>query len=115
MRRLLLLATFAALAATAAAGAARQDTKLTLVAYSTPQPAFAQLIPAFQNTPAGKDVSFSQSYGASGDQARAVISGLKADVLDLSLEPDMQLLVDDKKVAASWNKNQYDGMITRSV
>src|SRR4051794_933628 len=123
MRRLILLGALVALLAAAAATlgvgsraeAARQDTKLTLVAYSTPQPAFAQLIPAFQNTPAGKDVSFSQSYGASGDQARAVISGLKADVLDLSLEPDMQLLVDDKKVAASWNKNQYDGMITRSV
>jgi sulfate/thiosulfate-binding protein len=115
MRRLLLLASFAALVVTAAAGAARQDAKLTLVAYSTPQPAFAQLIPAFQNTPAGKDVSFSQSYGASGDQARAVIGGLKADVVDLSLEPDMQLLVDDKLVAKTWNKNKYDGIITRSV
>src|SRR4051812_8064284 len=115
MRRLLLLASFAALVVTAAAGAARQDAKLTLVAYSTPQPAFAQLIPAFQNTPAGKDVSFSQSYGASGDQARAVIGGLKADVVGLSLEPDMQLLVDDKLVAKTWNKNKYDGVITRSV
>ncbi len=115
MRRLLLLATFAALVVTAAAGAARQDTKLTLVAYSTPKQAFAKLIPAFQATPAGKDVSFSQSYGASGDQARAIIGGLKADVVDLSLEPDMNLLVQNKLVARSWNKNQYDGTITRSV
>src|SRR3954470_3065376 len=122
MRRLILLASLVAALASAAvlaagtrADAARQGAKLTLVAYSTPQPAFAQLIPAFQNTPAGKDVDFNQSYGASGDQARAIISGLKADVVDLSLEPDMQLLVDDKKVAPSWNENAYEGMITRSV
>ena len=115
MRRPLLLAGIVALVLGSAAGAARQDTKLTLVAYSTPQPAFAQLIPAFQATPAGKDVSFSQSYGASGDQARAMIGGLKADVVDLSLAPDMNLLVDDKLVAKNWDKNQYDGIITRSV
>jgi sulfate/thiosulfate transport system substrate-binding protein len=122
MRRLILLggliavlASAAVLAAGTRADAARQDTKLTLVAYSTPQPAFAQLIPAFQATAAGKDVSFNQSYGASGDQARAIIAGLNADVVDLSLEPDMQLLVDDKKVAPSWKKNQYEGIITRSV
>jgi len=123
MRRLILLAGLVTVLAAAAvafgtatrADAARQDTKLTLVAYSTPQPAFAQLIPAFQATAAGKDVSFNQSYGASGDQARAIIGGLNADVVDLSLEPDMQLLVDDKKVAPSWKKNQYEGIVTRSV
>src|SRR5512146_1514859 len=115
MRRSLLLAGIVALVLGSAAGAARQDTKLTLVAYSTPQPAFAQLIPAFQATAAGKDVSFSQSYGASSDQARAIIGGLKADVVDLSLEPDMNLLVQNKLVARSWSKNKYDGMVTRSV
>jgi sulfate/thiosulfate transport system substrate-binding protein len=97
------------------ADAARQDTKLTLVAYSTPREAFAKLIPAFQATSAGRGVSFDQSYGASGDQARAVIEGLRADVVDLSLEPDMVSLVNKGLVAKNWNRNEYEGMITRSV
>ena len=46
--------------------------QLSLVAYSVPQAAYAKLIKAFQATPAGKNVSFTQSYGASGDQSRAV-------------------------------------------
>ncbi len=53
------------------------SSKLSLVAYSTPKEAYEAIIPAFQKTPAGKGVSFSQSYGASGDQARAVISGCR--------------------------------------
>jgi sulfate/thiosulfate-binding protein len=100
---------------TTQATAALQDTKLTLVAYSTPREAFAKLIPAFQGTQAGQGVSFDQSYGASGDQARAVIEGLRADVVELSLEPDMVSLVNRGLVAKTWNKNQYEGMITRSV
>jgi sulfate transport system substrate-binding protein len=122
MRRLILLggliavlASAAVLAAGTSADAARQDTKLTLVAYSTPKEAFAKLIPAFEATAAGNGVSFDQSYGASGDQARAVISGLKADVVFLSLEPDMTSLVQSKLVAKSWNANQYKGILTRSV
>src|SRR5215207_8426025 len=73
--------------------------KLTLVAYSTPREAYEQLIPAFQKTDAGKGITFSQSYGGSGDQARAVESGLAADVVALSLEPDMTKLVDAGLVA----------------
>src|SRR3954454_24299436 len=52
---------------------------LGLVAYSTPKEAYGALIPAFNKTAAGKGVSFTQSCGPSGDQARAVISGLPAD------------------------------------
>jgi sulfate/thiosulfate transport system substrate-binding protein len=89
--------------------------KLTLVAYSTPREAYEALIPGFQKTDAGKGVSFSQSYGGSGDQARAVQSGLAADVVAFSLEPDMTKLVDDGLVAKDWNANQYKGMVTDSV
>jgi sulfate/thiosulfate transport system substrate-binding protein len=89
--------------------------KLTLVAYSTPREAYEALIPGFQKTDAGKGVSFSQSYGGSGDQARAVQNGLAADVVAFSLEPDMTKLVDDGLVAKDWNANQYKGMVTDSV
>jgi sulfate/thiosulfate-binding protein len=90
-------------------------TKLSLVAYSTPQEAYEQLIPAFEKTDAGKDVSFSQSYGASGDQERAVEAGLNADVVALSLAPDVDKLVKAGKVDAGWDKDKYGGFVTDSV
>ena len=89
--------------------------KLTLVAYSTPREAYEALIPAFQKTDAGKGVTFSQSYGASGDQSRAVQNGLAADVVTFSLEPDMTKLVDAGLVAKDWNADAHKGMITNSV
>src|SRR5262245_43932835 len=88
---------------------------LSLVAYSTPQAAYQKLIAAFQQTDAGKNVKFTQSYGASGSQSRAVEAGLKADIVAFSLEPDITRLVTDKLVDPSWNGDQYHGMITDSV
>ena len=108
-----------ALAATAGVGAAApdrsSDTKLSLVAYSTPREAYGKLIPLFQKTPAGDGVGFSQSYGASGEQTRAVKAGLDADVVALSLGPDMDELVAAGKVDAKWKKQSYKGMVTNSV
>jgi sulfate/thiosulfate transport system substrate-binding protein len=88
---------------------------LALVAYSTPQAAYQKIIKAFQATPEGRNVKFTQSYGASGDQSRAVQSGLKADIVAFSLEPDITRLVTAKLVAEDWNSDQYQGMITDSV
>jgi len=88
---------------------------LNLVAYSTPQAAYEQIIKAFQATPAGKNVTFTQSYGASGDQSRAVAAGQPADVVEFSLQPDMQRLVDANIVAKNWDQNQYKGFVTDSV
>jgi sulfate transport system substrate-binding protein len=85
------------------------------VAYSTPQEAYEQIIPAFEKTSEGEGTDFKQSYGASGDQARAVEAGLKADVVALSLAPDVEKLVDAKKVDAGWDENEYDGFVTNSV
>ena len=63
----------------------------------------------------GKGVGFTQSYGASGDQSRAVQNGLAADVVAFSLEPDMVKLVDAGLVARDWNADEHKGMITNSV
>jgi sulfate/thiosulfate transport system substrate-binding protein len=100
---------------TTTATAATSSTTLTLVAYSTPKAAFAQLIPAFQGTAAGKGVSFTQSYGASGTQSQLVLRGLKADVLMFSLYADLQRLVRPGIVASNWSKDKYHGMVTDSV
>jgi sulfate transport system substrate-binding protein len=97
------------------AGGSSGGGHLNLVAYSTPKEAYAALIPAFNKTPAGKGVSFTQSFGPSGDQARAIISGLPTDVAALSLAPDITKLVDAKKVAAGWDKNSANGFVTNSV
>jgi sulfate/thiosulfate-binding protein len=114
MRRISLALLIALLLPAMAAGASK-DTKLTLVAYSTPKDAYGQLISAFQKTGAGNGVSFSQSYGASGEQSRAVAAGLDADVVAFSLEPDITSLVQKNLVSKSWNKDKYKGMVTRSV
>ena len=89
--------------------------KLSLVAYSTPKEAYEALIPAFQKTPEGKGVAFTQSYGPSGDQSRAVSSGLPADVVAFSLAPDVDKLVEPGLVAKDWNQDEYDGFVTNSV
>ena len=119
MRRFVIALTLALalLGATSASGgvASKSLTKLTLVAYSTPKEAFTKIIPAFQQTAAGKNITFDQSYAASGEQARAVLNGLPADVLDLSLEPDMQELVKAGIVSKGWNRGPYKGMVTDSV
>jgi sulfate/thiosulfate-binding protein len=99
----------------APAPASRSATSLTLVAYSTPREAYAKLTSAFRETPAGRDLSVEQSYGSSGEQARAVLGGLKADIVALSLEPDVTTLVHGGLVPANWNRDAYEGIVTRSV
>jgi sulfate transport system substrate-binding protein len=89
--------------------------ELSLVAYSTPQPAYEKIIAAFQETPEGEGVTFTQSYGASGDQSRAVEAGLKADIVGFSLAPDMKRLVEAGIVADDWADTDTDGFVTKSV
>jgi len=88
---------------------------LSLIAYSTPQEAYEEIIPAFRRGAGGEGVSVKQSYGASGDQARAVEAGLDADVVALSLAPDVDKLVEAGKVAEDWERDEFDGFVTNSV
>jgi sulfate/thiosulfate transport system substrate-binding protein len=85
-----------------------------LVAYSTPREAYAKLIDLYKSG-SGEGVEFDQSYGASGEQSRAVEAGLKADVVAFSLEPDMTRLVEGDIVPADWNAGEHKGMVTDSV
>ena len=100
------------------AGAARTHsagTTLNLVAYSTPKPVLTKIISDFQATPAGQGVSFTQSYGASTSQAKAVIAGLPADVVFLSTGDDVNLLVDAGLVNQNWDEQGYDGIAADTV
>src|SRR6185312_8560844 len=76
----LLAALVVALAVAGGATAASKGTTLTLVAYSTPKPVLAKIIQAWQRTPDGSGVDFSQSYGPSTNQAKAVAAGQPADI-----------------------------------
>ena len=94
---------------------AAASTTLNLFAYAVPKVAFDALIPAFQQTSAGKGVEFQQSYGASGDQSRKVAAGAQADVVNFSVEPDVTRLVDAGLVDADWNADRHGGIPFGSV
>src|SRR5205085_7686249 len=104
--RLVLAVIGLALGSAAAAGAA----STTLVAYSTPKTVMGGIIQAWQASPDGKDVSVTQSYGASTDQAKAVAAGLPADVVFLSTGDDVNLLVDAGLVDGSWSRQSVQGI-----
>ena len=96
-------------------GSADGETTLTLVAYSTPREVYEQLTEDFAATPAGAGVTFQKSYAASGEQSRAVASGLPADVVAFSLEPDVTRLVDAGLVDPDWSEDEHGGMVSDSV
>ena len=114
-KKMLLAAVLAAFVLAAGAAARPTGTSLALVAYSTPKTVMGKIIQAWQQTPAGQGVSFSQSYGASTDQARAVAQGLKADLVFLSTGDDVNLLVDAGLVNQSWNEQGYNGIAADTV
>jgi sulfate/thiosulfate transport system substrate-binding protein len=97
-------------------GGGDAKTTLSLVAYSTPEVVYDEIIPDFQKTSAGQGVGFKTSYGASGEQSRAVEGGLKANVVTFSLAPDVDRLVDAELVPSNWaQETPYDGFVTTSL
>ena len=93
----------------------KADVTLTLVAYAVPEPGWSKIIPAFAATPEGRGVAVTTSYGASGDQSRAVVDGKPADIVNFSVEPDVTRLVKAGKVAADWNADVTKGIPFGSV
>ena len=89
---------------------------INLVAYSTPQEVYeGTLEPAFEKSE-GSNIDFSNSFGSSGDQSRAVEAGQPADLVHLALEPDMTRLVDAGVVAEDWQQQGgHDGILQESV
>ncbi len=99
--------------ATAPGDGAGVSGTVNLVAYSTPQEAYKAITAEFKK--ANGDVKFTESYGASGDQSRAVERGQQADYVGFSLEPDMTRLTKAGIVADTWDQNDTKGMVTNSV
>jgi sulfate transport system substrate-binding protein len=124
--RLLFAVLVAGLMAVTACGGASDSTSgssssdkgsksLSLVAYSTPEVVYDEIEPLFQKTGDGEGVGFKSSFGASGEQSRAVEAGLKADVVSFSLEPDMDRLVKAGLVDSNWADTPSKGLVTTSL
>jgi sulfate/thiosulfate-binding protein len=98
------------------ASGASSGGKLDVVGYSTPEAVYEEALePGFQSTSEGADVSFSNSFGASGDQSRAVEAGQPASVVHFAQGGDMSRLVESGQVAANWDKQPYNGIAQDSV
>jgi len=98
-------------------GGSSSGGKLDVVGYSTPESVYAEFLePAFEKTPEGADVSFSNSFGASGDQSRAVVAGQPASVVHFAQAGDMERLVEEGGlVSKDWTNNKYKGIAQNSV
>lgn len=98
--------------ATPADGKAR---KVNIAGFAVPEAANKAIADEFAKTDAGENVTFKTSYGPSGDQSRAVESGLKADYVHFSVGTDVTRLVDAGLVAKDWDKGANKGVVSTSV
>ena len=115
---MLRLALLALLSTLACSGDSPGSASLTLGAYTTPREAYAAIVPTFARewrARTGDEVEVRTSFSGSGAQARAIASGFEADVAALSLEPDIQTLVDAQLVGGGWSRDAHGGIVTRSV
>ena len=97
-------------------GGASGGETLDVVGYSTPESVYTDALePGFQESPKGEGVGFSNSFGASGDQRRAVEAGQPASVVHFAQGGDMIALEEAGKVAPDWDQNKYKGIGQESV
>lgn len=107
LSRNLALALGVSLAASLATGA-RADSTLLNVSYDPTRELYQDYNAAFAKywkEKSGETVTFKQSHGGSGKQARAVIDGLEADVVTLALAYDVDALnKNGGLIPADWAK-----------
>ncbi|MGI4903296.1 MAG: sulfate ABC transporter substrate-binding protein, partial [Janthinobacterium lividum] len=100
-----------ATASLASVGLAHADTTLLNVSYDPTRELYQDFNQAFgkhwkQET--GETISFRQSHGGSGGQARSVIDGLQADVVTLALSYDIDAIASKGLIDANWQKRLPD-------
>ena len=98
-----------------AEGGGGSDAEITIVGFAVPEAANTAIAEAWAETPAGEGVTFKTSYGASGDQSRAVVDGLEADYVHFSVTSDVTRLVDEGLVAEDWDAGENKGVVSSSV
>src|SRR5688500_1191475 len=83
------------------------QTSLLNVSYDPTRELYVEVNKAFAKywkAKSGAAVSFRQSHGGSGSQARAVIDGLDADVVTLALAYDIDAIARGGLIDAAWQK-----------
>jgi sulfate/thiosulfate-binding protein len=92
---------------------------ITFAAYSTPREVYGKIISAFQaqwkETHNDQNVIFQESYGGSTTQAQNVINGFEADVVALSLGPDVDTIADAGLITHDWTSAPDGGMVSSSI
>jgi sulfate/thiosulfate transport system substrate-binding protein len=92
---------------------------ISFAAYSTPREVYGKIIPAFtaqwKEDHNDQTVIFQESYGASTSQAANVIAGYEADVVALSLGPDVDEIADAGLITHDWTDTADGGMVSTSV
>jgi len=89
------------------ATAAFAQTTLLNVSYDPTRELYVELNAAFAKywkAKNGKSVTFRQSHGGSGSQARAVIDGLESDVVTLALAYDIDAIAQGGLIDKAWQK-----------
>lgn len=99
----------------ASAGGSDGGSTINLVGFAVPEAANKAIAAEWAKTPEGEDVEFVTSYGASGDQSRAVADGLPADYVHFSVPSDVTRLVDAGLVAEDWNAGENKGTVSTSL
>lgn len=98
-----------------ATGGGGSGEKINIVGFAVPEAANKAIAAEWGKTPEGQGVEFVTSYGASGDQSRAVVSGLPADYVHLSVESDVTRLVKENLVDKTWKDGPTKGIVSSSV
>jgi sulfate transport system substrate-binding protein len=92
---------------------------VTFAAYSTPREVYGKIIPAF--TTKWKEehddqvVIFQESYGGSTSQMQNVINGFQADIVALSLAPDVDEIEKAGLITHDYTDAPDKGMVSSSV
>ncbi|MBP7691866.1 MAG: sulfate ABC transporter substrate-binding protein [Anaerolineales bacterium] len=119
LRLLLAAGLLAACGTPTAAPAAGGAVRLILGAYTTPREAYGELLPLFAQqwqAQTGQTVTFEESYQGSGAQSRAIVEGFEADIAALSLQADVDRIVQAGLITHDWRAvGPSRGMVSTSV
>ncbi len=109
-------------ATTTGQGCTPADTQvITFAAYSTPREVYGKIISEFTSAwkekpeNEGKNLIFQESYGGSTTQAENVVNGFEADIVALSLGPDVDYIADAGLITHDWAAEPDGGMVSSSV
>ncbi|WP_395757785.1 thiosulfate ABC transporter substrate-binding protein CysP [Achromobacter sp. EB05] len=107
LKRLLASALMLTALAASAAQAQQAPQALLNTSYDIARELFAAINPKFQadwKARTGQDVTIEQSFAGTSRQAQSIIQGLKADVVTFNQVPDVDILAQNKLLAADWQK-----------